>query len=561
MREERTVILPGETDAELSAILTAMGWAIEHVSLDFAAVRSKLENSVVLVDLRATNRLRDIEAAGSFAANAGLPLLLVMAAEDADETAIQAARPTQFLPAPLDRQQLEWTLQACLESRRRAPADPVAEADPRVRSLEGRDLVTGVADRSIARQWLGELLDAKQSVGMVLIGLSQFEGINREHGRELGDRLLSAAAQRLERVAREQNEGNFLIARPSGREFLIAFGEETSIERLRLSAALLLGAFDDPFAYGSTRLAIVAHAGVVLSDENDSAAGLMKRAELALKTAFRNHASIHWGGEDLEGAVAEWDEEIERDLRQALQQDQIEILMQPQFCVMDGSISGCEALARWQHERYGLLGAETLFRVALRSGFLLPVSRHIQRLALRAAARWPSELDGLRLSINLMPQELGEGDFLSRFEAMLTESGFPAERLTVEITEGGLMTDLDRSVSALKQLRASGIRIAIDDFGTGYSSLAHLKRLPLDYLKMDKDLTQDIAGGERERVVVLAVISLAQSLGLKTIAEGVETDEQLALLADEGCDYFQGYLRSRALSVTGFVAFAKDEVG
>jgi len=217
--------------------------------------------------------------------------------------------------------------------------------------------------------------------------------------------------------------------------------------------------------------------------------------------------------------------------------------------ISSGRIEGVEALARWRHPRHGQIGAKTLFLVAQQSDYLLELSAHIQKQALEIAAAWPATLRRLRLSLNVTGQDVRQPRFAKRFLRRVEASGFPKSRLTIEITESGLMDDLPASARTLAQLRAAGCRVAIDDFGTGYSSLAYLKDLPADYLKLDQGLSAEIAGSTRDRVVVRGAIEMARSLGLSVIAEGVESEAQLRLLAREGCSHYQGFLRAGALDV------------
>jgi EAL domain-containing protein (putative c-di-GMP-specific phosphodiesterase class I) len=259
-------------------------------------------------------------------------------------------------------------------------------------------------------------------------------------------------------------------------------------------------------------------------------------------------------GAAIEGALGD---RLEVDLRRALDQDEIEILFQPQVSVATRRIVGAEALARWRHPQLGELGAITLFSVAERSDYLVQLSDHVQRKAIAAAAAWPDELAGLRLSVNITAADIVRPGFAEQFVRLVRDSGFPPGRLTVEVTEGGLIDDLGAAANLLARLREGGLRAAIDDFGTGYSSLAYLKALPLDYLKIDKRLVEDISGSPRDQVVVRSVIDMARSLGLEVIAEGVETEEQLALLAREGCNLYQGFLCSPPVDTPTLAALAR----
>ena len=232
------------------------------------------------------------------------------------------------------------------------------------------------------------------------------------------------------------------------------------------------------------------------------------------------------------------------DLEAAIDRDEVEILFQPQVAMASGAIVGVEALARWQHPELGELGPEQLFDIATRSGTIAALSHHIQDRALALAVEWPDALGKLSLSVNVTSEDIAETRFAEDMLHRIERTGFPADRLTLEITEAGLIADLDRASAVLNGLRECGIRIAIDDFGTGYSSLAYLKALPLDILKIDRLFAQDIAGSDKGRIIVTGVIRIARALGLAVVAEGVETEEQRALLAAEGCSLWQGYLCS-----------------
>ena len=189
----------------------------------------------------------------------------------------------------------------------------------------------------------------------------------------------------------------------------------------------------------------------------------------------------------------------------------------------------------------------TMLASSMRWACSRPCTRH-------PASAWPRALSDLRLSLNVTAADIAQPQFMPDLLETVDRSGFPRSRLTVEITESGLIHDVDAAASLLRALRKEGLAVAIDDFGTGYSSLAYLKSLPLDYLKIDSGLAQDIAGTARDRIIVRGIIHMAKSLGLKVIAEGVETEEQLDLLAREGCDFYQGFLRSAGISSAELVA-------
>jgi len=247
---------------------------------------------------------------------------------------------------------------------------------------------------------------------------------------------------------------------------------------------------------------------------------------------------------------------FQKGLNKAIKEGEIEILFQPQVEIASGRIVGAEALARWQQPEIGEIGAETLFEAAAAAGLADELSEYVQCRAVEEAARWPEPLAHLRLSVNITASDTVSPAFAARFLAMVDETGFSLARLTVEITETELIGNLDAAAGTLARLRERGLRTALDDFGTGYSSLLYLKALPLDAIKIDKRLTEDIGGSERDRIVVRSVIAMGRALGLEVIAEGVETEEQRRLLALEGCDLYQGYLCSSPIDSARLAALA-----
>jgi diguanylate cyclase (GGDEF)-like protein len=405
----------------------------------------------------------------------------------------------------------------------------------------GRDPLTGLRDGRAARAWLAEQLAAGEAPVILLVSVNRYDAINAAFGRATGDAVLQAAGRRIERHA-ESDGRRRLVARMAGAEFAVLLAAPATLEEGRFLAGELVEAIGRPFVSGDHVITLGAKAGVAAAQAGDDAAALLRRASAALAEARDiDSAPVRVLEEGSESSTARSDR-LEIDLRRALDQDEIEIRFQPQVSVTTGAIVGAEALARWNHPQYGELGALTLFSVAEGSDYLVQLSDHVQRKAIGEAAAWPEALGDLRLSVNITAADMLRPGFAASFLALVEESGFDPGRLTVEVTEGGLIEDLGAAAALLAELRGGGLRVAIDDFGTGYSSLAYLKALPLDYLKIDKRLCQDIAGSTRDRIVVRSVIDMARSLGLDVVAEGVETDEQLSLLAQEGCTLYQGFL-------------------
>jgi EAL domain-containing protein (putative c-di-GMP-specific phosphodiesterase class I) len=240
----------------------------------------------------------------------------------------------------------------------------------------------------------------------------------------------------------------------------------------------------------------------------------------------------------------------DRALERAIARDEIEVRFQPQFDVRSGDILGVEALARW----HSATGPAELFARAAAAQLSERLSRAIQRKALRAAGGWKGKLARLRLSLNLLPEDLARSGYDRWLLKEIAEAGLSPERITVEITEGSLVTDPAAAAGRLSRLRAAGVRIAVDDFGTGYASLAYLISLPLDTLKIDRGLIADVVGGSKDRIVVKALVALARELQLQVVVEGVEDPAQLALLSEWDCDLYQGFLGSEALDETALDA-------
>ncbi|PCD01517.1 diguanylate cyclase [Sphingomonas spermidinifaciens] len=393
-----------------------------------------------------------------------------------------------------------------------------------------REAMPRVRDAAGARRWIDHAL-IEGPVHLLAIGLARLDIVNLAYGRGAGDRLIQSAARRIEEALGAQGAPRPIVARLDGAEFVVA-----ARRPLDEAAPAIEAALSRPFVVEGELMPVGASVRGVVSQPGDDAAALLRRL----------------GEDDSDQAVSI--DALAVQLRDAIEGGQIEILWQPQVAIASGAIVGVEALARWRHPQLGELGAETLFAAAGRAGLSSTLSDHVQSLALARAAAWPAALTALRVSINVTAGDVARAGFADRLLDRVDASGFPRARLTVEITESGLMAELGEASRLLAELRRAGLRVAIDDFGTGYSSLAYLKALPLDYLKIDKALAQDIAGNPRDRIVVRGVIDMARSLGLAVIAEGVETDQQLELLAAEGCQYYQGFLCAQPLTINALEA-------
>jgi diguanylate cyclase (GGDEF)-like protein len=531
----------GQRDV-LAAQIERLGWQVTASRrLDGIAARQLSSGAeVIVIDLR------DDPDQGVAAARLlrGAKLLIYTAAQADLLPDLVGAGIHHFLRAPFVDAELEALLAVVGGGRSGVPSK--ASDTP-------RDALTGFAQALALRQWLGESRPPVET-SLILVNVTRFDTINASLGRETGDVALRAIAHRIEPLVSEVSGAQCLLARMPGAEFAIGIRGSITPERLLLLAEAIVDAVSRPFATGEGNVSLGCRVAVIAQRPSDRTPNmLIKRASQALSGIREGDAGAIalFVGETAD--AQELSRSLHADLRSALTNDEIDVLFQPQVGVAGGHIEGVEALARWRHPRHGVIGAVTLFAVAEQSDYVVELSAHIQKQALNVAAHWPASLSHLRVSINVTAADLARPRFARTFQALIDESGFPRARLTIEVTESSVMADIDAAAKVLAQFRASGCRVAIDDFGTGYSSLAWLKSLPADYLKLDKALAGDILGGDRDAVVIRAVVGMARSLGLSVIAEGVETEGQLALLAREGCTLYQGFLCAPPLSVEALV--------
>lgn len=400
--------------------------------------------------------------------------------------------------------------------------------------------------RDLARQEDAALADwfaARDGpVTAIVVVLTRFEFVNAAYGRATGDALMAATAARIGDWARLAC-GDDAILRRDGTEFVLLTGCALPIDMVAaLDRALAL-----PFDVAGAAASLGTRIGTAAAFPEDDLPALLAQARRALGQPSGPAAD--------DGRL----DALAADLHRAIERGEIAIRYQPQVALGSGAILGVEALARWDHPALGSLGADDLFAAAERADLGTALSEHIQRRVLEEVAGWSPALARLRVSINVTAADLGRPGFADAFLARIDASGVARGRVTVEIVETGLIDDLDRAGAVLARLRGAGCRIAIDDFGTGYSSLAYLKALPIDYLKIDRSLTRDIAGSERDRVIVRGVIAIARSLGLETIAEGVETEAERALLVAEGGNLYQGFLCSEPVDGAGLLGLVSGD--
>jgi predicted signal transduction protein with EAL and GGDEF domain len=419
---------------------------------------------------------------------------------------------------------------------------------------DDRDVLTGLPGLESAARWLDRVGETG-FVQAMLVSLQRLPAVNLAYGMAGGDRVLVEVARRLRDFVADELGPQAMVARAAGGTFLVASRAALSRERWQWLAEALGRAIARPLVVDGERLSLAPRTALLRGRPGETGAALLDRLDqVSGDLQRRSGRRVLWadGSHPARGRSAA---SLEGDLLGALHRDEIMVLFQPQFSVATGALAGAEALARWEHPSFGRICAETLFAVADRGDHVAQLSRHIGKRALGIAAAWPADH---RLSLNVTAEDFAVGDFAASLKAALDASGFPPERLTIEITEQTLIADFEACAAALRELAGQGVSVALDDFGTGFSNFRALKALPLDALKLDRSLVCDIEHDARDRAILSAMVAMSRALGLKVIAEGVETEGQLAILQDEGCDLFQGFLRAGPISAEEFAALSAD---
>ena len=423
-----------------------------------------------------------------------------------------------------------------------------------------RDPLTGLANRALFRDRLTHAMalqvrDARD-VAVLSIDLDDFKLVNDSFGHPAGDALLKAVADRISGCVGPGDT----VARIGGDEFAVLL--EEGRDSPLIVAHRIVDAFDGPFTIEGQdvfmRPSVGVAAGRTADDDRDSAATLLKQADLAMYAAKRSqHGGVHPFTADMTMIdVSEVDPPRDRkptssrqpspgvqlfaQLRRAIDQDELSLVYQPKFTVSSGHVAGVEALVRWDHPQRGLLLPCEFLPLARQNGLMKALTEAVVHRAVRDAAHWRDQGIEVPFAVNLFPPSLGDLELPERIVGILAGGGLTTECLTVEITEDFLLGNLARARDVLDMLRDLGIRISIDDFGSGYSALSYLRELPIDELKLDRQFIAPILVDDRADAIVCAVIDLAHRLDMTCVAEGVEDAATADRLADHGCDTIQG---------------------
>jgi diguanylate cyclase (GGDEF)-like protein/PAS domain S-box-containing protein len=424
------------------------------------------------------------------------------------------------------------------------------QAEQRIWHVAHHDALTGLPNRTLLHDRLEQALTqaAREGhrVGVMFLDLDRFKSINDSLGHAVGDELLRHVAARLTAVVRSVDT----VSRLGGDEFIVVLREIGNADDAVLVAEKIIAALATPVQLLGHELRATPSIGIsVYPDDGAEALQLMKAADTAMY-----HAKAG-GRNTFQFFAPRMNEEatrffhLEQQLRRALEAGELLLHYQPLVDLNARAVCGLEALVRWQHPEQGMRSPAEFIPVAEETGIILPLGEWVLAEALRQNRRWQEQgLPALPVSVNLSPRQFRQKSLVATVRQLLAETGQPARLLELEITESTLMHDVDEALDKLRELAAMGVRLAIDDFGTGYSSLNHLKRFPVHKLKIDQSFVRDLGIDWDDAAIVSAIVSLARALNLETLAEGVETDAQLAMLVNYGCHKFQGYLFSRPLA-------------
>lgn len=434
------------------------------------------------------------------------------------------------------------------------------KAEDRVAHLAHFDNLTDLPNRALFNESLQRSIQRireGQILAVMYLDLDNFKLINDTLGHGAGDAVLKAAAGRLEQAIGIED----VVCRLGGDEFAISLRSISSVADTERVAETIIESISNPIMIEGQPVSTGISIGIAMSPEHGANADiLLRHADIALYQAkSRGRGSYTIFTDDMREEVEDR-RDIELELRTAIHCEQLQLHYQPLINVESQETVAYEALLRWCHPEKGMISPDQFVPIAEESGLIVPLGEWVVRTALAELANWPEHLS---VSVNLSPVQMRSENLISTIVNALAATGVDPNRLELEITETVLMSDSDANVELLHKIRSLGVRVALDDFGTGYSSLNYLRSFPFDKIKIDRCFVEDVDSREDCRAIIRAVTGLASSLGMVTTAEGVESDDQLKRLRDEGCEQVQGYLFSKAVpaeSIEGRIVPERDSV-
>jgi diguanylate cyclase (GGDEF)-like protein len=417
------------------------------------------------------------------------------------------------------------------------------QAEERVRHLAHYDELTGLPNRSMFNEQLARALTLarrySKPLAVLFIDLDRFKIINDTLGHDAGDRVLTEIAERLHGCLRDSDT----VGRLGGDEFVVLIEELPEPMHVAAVAQKILAAVAAPFILEAQEFHVTASIGIsTYPEDSEDISTLLKNADIAMyraKEQGKNNYQFYSAQMNVHSIERL---ALESNLRRALERNEFLLYYQPKIDISSGRVTGVEALIRWQQPGKALLAPGQFIPLAEETGLIVPIGEWVLKTACARCKLWQKQgLQPLRVAVNLSARQFAHESLLQDVARILTQTGLDPSFLELEITESMVMHKPEQAVALLNELKAMGIHLSIDDFGTGYSSLNYLKRFPIDSLKIDRLFIRDIPADTDDAAITRAIISMAHSLRLKVIAEGVETAEQLRFLREHGCDEMQGY--------------------
>ena len=417
------------------------------------------------------------------------------------------------------------------------------QAEARIAHMAHHDALTGLPNRVLFHERLDEALlrvrRYREKLAVLYLDLDQFKTVNDTLGHPAGDKLLVAVAERLRTCLRDSD----MVARFGGDEFAVLQIGLAGPHEAGALAERIVTLLSEPYDIDGQQVVIGASVGIALAPaDGETADQLLRNADMALYQAKEDGRRTFCFFEPGMGASLRARRTLELDLRKALAAGEFELYYQPLVTLETGVISGFEALLRWHHPVRGMVAPAEFIPLAEEIGLIVPIGEWVLRQACAEAAAWP---DDLKVAVNLSPVQFKKGNLPQMVFATLASAGLPAARLELEITESIFLAESKTNLATLRRLRALGVGISMDDFGTGYSGLSYLRAFPFDKIKIDRSFISELGESADCMAIIKAITNLGSNLGIPTLAEGVETEKQLAWLREAGCTEMQGYLFSR----------------
>ncbi len=436
------------------------------------------------------------------------------------------------------------------------------KAENQIRKLAYYDALTGLPNRQQFREQAGQAVTAARRVGtkmaLIYLDLDHFKRINDTLGHTQGDMLLRGVSKALTSIVRGtdivakvdvETSVSSSLARLGGDEFTIMLTGLSRSESAARVAKRIQEALSRPLKLDDREYVVTGSMGIAIyPDDGEDVDILLRNADIAMYAAKEEGRNTYrFFSEEMNARMLER-LALESDLRRALERDELVLHFQPQVEALTGKIVALEALVRWQHPQRGLLPPLDFIGIAEETGLIIPLGEWVMRTACGQAVAWrEAGFAPMRVSVNVSGRQLTQSDLVTTVKQVLDATRLAGEYLELELTESSLMTDVEATTQTLWGLKQTGLSLSVDDFGTGYSSMNYLKRFPLDALKIDRSFVQDLTVDANDAAITKAVIAMAKALDLSTVAEGVEEEEQLEFLVDEGCDLIQGFLISRPI--------------